>query len=191
MQRKSRRYEAGDWLVSSVFLLIVLLDLSINIYLWLFLFVFYLQKFVSKVEERFLCICCQEIVFKPITTTCLHNICINCLQRSFRAGVYTCPHCRHELGKNLKMEPNEELCLALNAIFPGYENGRWNIFSSLHHLNVIISICRFSIWITILLLNREQQVLFIFHLFWTNHLIYGTYEKVNFFIRFTWMLIFI
>jgi len=82
------------------------------------------QKFVSKVEESFLCICCQEIVFKPITTTCLHNICLNCLQRSFRAGVYNCPHCRHELGKNLKMESNEELCLALNAIFPGYENGR-------------------------------------------------------------------
>merc|ERR1712071_413770 len=67
---------------------------------------------------------CQESAFKPVTTTCFHNICLNCLQRSFRAGVYNCPHCRHELGKNLEMEPNEQLCKALNAIFPGYENGR-------------------------------------------------------------------
>ena len=71
-----------------------------------------------------MCICCQEVVCKPITTTCLHNICLVCLQRSFRANVYTCPCCRHELGKNTKMEPNEELVQALNAIFPGYESGR-------------------------------------------------------------------
>lgn len=82
------------------------------------------HKFVSKVEERFLCICCQEVVCKPITTSCTHNICLACLQGSFRAKVFTCPSCRHELGKNMAMEPNEDLCRALNAIFPGYENGR-------------------------------------------------------------------
>ena len=82
------------------------------------------QKFVSKVEERFLCICCQDIVCKPITTVCTHNLCLTCLQRSFRAEVFTCPSCRHELGKNFLMEPNEELSNALNAIFPGYESGR-------------------------------------------------------------------
>lgn len=33
------------------------------------------QKFLSKVEEIFMCICCQEVVFQPVTTECKHNIC--------------------------------------------------------------------------------------------------------------------
>lgn len=33
------------------------------------------QKFLSKVEEIFMCICCQEVVFEPVTTECKHNIC--------------------------------------------------------------------------------------------------------------------
>lgn len=33
------------------------------------------QKFLSKVEETFQCICCQELVFRPITTVCQHNVC--------------------------------------------------------------------------------------------------------------------
>lgn len=33
------------------------------------------QSFLSKVEELFMCICCQEIVFNPVTTPCKHNIC--------------------------------------------------------------------------------------------------------------------
>lgn len=35
----------------------------------------FLQKFLNKVEEVFLCICCQEVVFQPITTECQHNVC--------------------------------------------------------------------------------------------------------------------
>lgn len=34
-----------------------------------------LQKFLNKVEEAFLCICCQEVVFRPVTTVCQHNVC--------------------------------------------------------------------------------------------------------------------
>lgn len=33
------------------------------------------QKFLSKVEEAFQCICCQELVYRPITTVCQHNVC--------------------------------------------------------------------------------------------------------------------
>ncbi|NXB70995.1 UHRF1 ligase, partial [Donacobius atricapilla] len=32
-------------------------------------------KFLNKVEEAFLCICCQEVVFRPVTTVCQHNVC--------------------------------------------------------------------------------------------------------------------
>ena len=38
-------------------------------------FILYFQKFLQKVEELFTCICCQDIVYKPVTTTCAHNIC--------------------------------------------------------------------------------------------------------------------
>lgn len=33
------------------------------------------QAFLSKVEELFMCICCQEIVCKPVSTPCNHNMC--------------------------------------------------------------------------------------------------------------------
>uniref|UniRef100_A0A8D3DDP9 E3 ubiquitin-protein ligase UHRF n=1 Tax=Scophthalmus maximus TaxID=52904 RepID=A0A8D3DDP9_SCOMX len=81
-------------------------------------------KFLNKVEEVFLCICCQEVVFQPITTECQHNVCRECLQRSFKAEVYTCPACRHDLGKNNSMAINKPLQDILNQFFPGYSNGR-------------------------------------------------------------------
>ncbi|KAA8589468.1 hypothetical protein FQN60_012833 [Etheostoma spectabile] len=81
-------------------------------------------KFLNKVEEVFLCICCQEVVYQPITTECQHNVCRECLQRSFRADVYTCPACRHDLGKNYSMTINQSLQDILNQFFPGYSSGR-------------------------------------------------------------------
>ncbi|ETE68150.1 E3 ubiquitin-protein ligase UHRF2, partial [Ophiophagus hannah] len=81
-------------------------------------------KFLNKVEETFLCICCQEVVFQPITTVCQHNVCKDCLDRSFRAKVYSCPACRYDLGKNYTMEVNQPLQDLLIQLFPGYGNGR-------------------------------------------------------------------
>ncbi|XP_073533462.1 E3 ubiquitin-protein ligase UHRF1-like [Phyllobates terribilis] len=81
-------------------------------------------KFISKVEETFLCICCQEVVYQPITTECLHNICKSCLDRSFKASVYSCPACRYDLGKNYDMLVNKPLQSVLGQLFPGYESGR-------------------------------------------------------------------
>uniref|UniRef100_A0A8C9X0J2 E3 ubiquitin-protein ligase UHRF n=1 Tax=Sander lucioperca TaxID=283035 RepID=A0A8C9X0J2_SANLU len=81
-------------------------------------------KFLNKVEEVFLCICCQEVVYQPVTTECQHNVCRECLQRSFRADVYTCPACRHDLGKNYSMTVNQSLQDILNQFFPGYSSGR-------------------------------------------------------------------
>ncbi|KAJ7427209.1 E3 ubiquitin-protein ligase UHRF1 [Willisornis vidua] len=81
-------------------------------------------KFLSKVEEAFLCICCQEVVFRPVTTVCQHNVCKDCLDRSFRADVFSCPACRYELGRAYGMEVNEALQSVLAQLFPGYGNGR-------------------------------------------------------------------
>lgn len=81
-------------------------------------------KFLSKVEEMFQCICCQELVFRPITTVCQHNVCKDCLDRSFRAQVFSCPACRYDLGRNYAMQVNQPLQTVLNQLFPGYGNGR-------------------------------------------------------------------
>ncbi|CAI9548146.1 unnamed protein product [Staurois parvus] len=81
-------------------------------------------KFLKKVEQTFMCVCCQELVYQPITTACLHNVCKSCLQRSFRAEVYSCPACRFDLGKTYSMVPNKVLQTLLDQFFPGYSKGR-------------------------------------------------------------------
>lgn len=82
------------------------------------------QKYIAKVAETFMCICCQELVHKPVTTICKHNFCKNCLQRSFAASVYTCPCCRCDLGRKRNITVNESLSAILHELFPGYEDGR-------------------------------------------------------------------
>ncbi|KAM9338548.1 E3 ubiquitin-protein ligase UHRF2 [Symphorus nematophorus] len=81
-------------------------------------------NFLRKMEQIFMCVCCQELAFQPITTVCSHNVCKTCLQRSFRAKVYTCPACRHDLGKDYSMTQNVTLQLLLDQFFPGYSKGR-------------------------------------------------------------------
>ncbi|KAK3914118.1 E3 ubiquitin-protein ligase UHRF1 [Frankliniella fusca] len=82
------------------------------------------MKFLAEVQQQFMCICCQEVVFDPVTTVCHHNICKDCLKRSFKAQVYNCPGCRHELGKDFEIVVNEKLASILLHLFPGYEVGR-------------------------------------------------------------------
>ncbi|XP_064900868.1 E3 ubiquitin-protein ligase UHRF2-like isoform X2 [Columba livia] len=81
-------------------------------------------NFLKKLEQSFMCVCCQELVNQPVTTECLHNICKSCLQRSFRAEVFTCPACRYDLGKSYTMVPNKILQMLLDQFFPGYSKGR-------------------------------------------------------------------
>ncbi|KAG1659087.1 E3 ubiquitin-protein ligase UHRF1 [Nymphon striatum] len=82
------------------------------------------KKFLEKVEELFTCVCCQDLVHNPITIECHHNICKDCLKRSFKSEVYSCPHCRFDLGKNYAMTINDSLLKILLKLFPGYESGR-------------------------------------------------------------------
>ncbi|XP_059177141.1 E3 ubiquitin-protein ligase UHRF1-like isoform X2 [Physella acuta] len=82
------------------------------------------KVFHDKVEEIFLCICCQDLVCKPITLSCSHNICKSCLQRSFKAEVYSCPACRADLDQKMTPTINSKLSQILNNLFPGYEAGR-------------------------------------------------------------------
>ncbi|XP_051499341.1 E3 ubiquitin-protein ligase UHRF2 isoform X4 [Apus apus] len=81
-------------------------------------------NFLKKLEQSFMCVCCQELVYQPVTTECLHNVCKSCLQRSFRAEVFSCPACRYDLGKGYTMVPNKILQTLLDQFFPGYSKGR-------------------------------------------------------------------
>lgn len=82
------------------------------------------QEYLKKVQDMFMCICCQEVAFEPVTTECKHNVCKACLKRSFASEIYTCPHCRFNLGSDYKITVNENLSKALLGLLPGYENGR-------------------------------------------------------------------
>lgn len=42
-------------------------------------FLFFLQNFLRKVEQIFMCVCCQELAYQPITTPCQHNVCKVCV----------------------------------------------------------------------------------------------------------------
>ncbi|TRY62677.1 hypothetical protein TCAL_02058 [Tigriopus californicus] len=79
--------------------------------------------FTNKVEENFQCLCCQDVIFKPITTSCGHNICHSCLKRAFKSEWTQCPSCRNDL-KDEEIRVNHELESVLLKIFPGYDNGR-------------------------------------------------------------------
>ncbi|KAL1439622.1 hypothetical protein MTO96_031882 [Rhipicephalus appendiculatus] len=80
--------------------------------------------FLDRVQTVFTCVCCQELVCHPVTTPCNHNLCQSCLQRSFKAEVFSCPTCRQELGNTYTLLVNKSLQKTLQALFPGYENGR-------------------------------------------------------------------
>ncbi|CAD6238967.1 GSCOCG00008581001-RA-CDS [Cotesia congregata] len=103
------------------------------------------MRFINNVIDRFTCVCCQEIVWKPITTKCLHNICQNCICRSFKADVFTCPVCRHSIKKTRLEKINEQLAVTLENLFPGYGSERMTSFlaksaiNTLGHINVISS----------------------------------------------------
>ena len=48
----------------------------------------------------------------------------SCLQRSFKVDIYTCPTCRHDLGKGYSLSYNKNLQAVLLEVFPGYDAGR-------------------------------------------------------------------
>ncbi|XP_030852333.1 E3 ubiquitin-protein ligase UHRF1 isoform X2 [Strongylocentrotus purpuratus] len=82
------------------------------------------KKFITAVEDEFTCICCQEVVYQPISTPCSHNLCKSCIQRSFKAEIFSCPHCRYDLGKGYSLSYNKNLQAILLDVFPGYDAGR-------------------------------------------------------------------
>jgi len=122
--KKSKKVKA-DYKVSSEHMKLIKSD-QLNEKTWLELVknVATHRQFLQEIEDRFLCICCQEVVHQPVTIECGHSTCKPCLQRAFKAELRSCPSCRFGLEKDFKMSVNQELYVVLKTLFPGYDAGR-------------------------------------------------------------------
>ena len=75
------------------------------------------KAWYDNVQEVFGCVICFCLLDKPVTLPCKHNVCLDCLERSFKAEVYTCPYCRHELGKEYEKSVNVACEAPLKKLF--------------------------------------------------------------------------
>ncbi|KAJ2796302.1 hypothetical protein H4R20_005577 [Coemansia guatemalensis] len=71
------------------------------------------------------CPICQELVQKPVTTPCGHNICNPCLCKSMDQYGVICPICRSDIASmgsiaDLKLQMNQNLVTILKALIPSY-----------------------------------------------------------------------
>lgn len=86
------------------------------------------KEVLDHLQEKFLCIICQELVYKPITLECIHTFCHACLKRALNIesdACNSCPYCRKEIDKSvLTTHANDSLQSILSSLFPGYSNGR-------------------------------------------------------------------
>lgn len=86
------------------------------------------KEVLEHLQEKFLCIICQELVHKPITLDCVHTFCRVCLKRAFNIesdACNSCPYCRKEIDKSvLETHSNDDLQSILSLLFPGYSNNR-------------------------------------------------------------------
>jgi len=85
------------------------------------------KELTDFVEEMFGCIVCMDILYKPVTTECSHNICLPCLKRSFEVDTLKWTACREALPKDLAKNQNinSKARAVLNNMFPGYEVDRY------------------------------------------------------------------
>jgi hypothetical protein len=56
----------------------------------------------DHIGETFGRVICRELLEKPVTLPCLHNICISCPKRTFKGEVYTCPFATMNLRKSTR-----------------------------------------------------------------------------------------
>ncbi|XP_045779852.1 E3 ubiquitin-protein ligase UHRF1-like [Maniola jurtina] len=79
------------------------------------------KELIENVMEVFRCIICQGLAVSPVTTPCLHNFCLSCMKRAFKAmDTKSCPHCRQKLS-GLEPVTNAQLRAALRTLLPGYD----------------------------------------------------------------------
>jgi hypothetical protein len=86
--------------------------------------------FTDEIERLFCCPVCQCLPSNPATTTCKHNMCMECLRHTVKSADKKCALCRapleeedEETAEKKKLyKLNAPLKDSLQAIFPGYDN---------------------------------------------------------------------
>ncbi|KAK6636479.1 hypothetical protein RUM43_010140 [Polyplax serrata] len=79
-------------------------------------------KYLEELKNAFECVCCQDLVHKPVTTICKHNFCLSCFRNAKKVMGLVCPLCKSEYTDMPKV--NENLEKILLTLYPGYEVGR-------------------------------------------------------------------
>lgn len=79
-------------------------------------------KYLEELKNAFQCVCCQDLVHKPVTTSCKHNFCLTCLRNAKKVMGNVCALCKTEYDNFPKV--NENLEKILLTLYPGYEVGR-------------------------------------------------------------------
>ena len=54
----------------------------------------------SSIDENYKCSICNEPFKHPVTTSCDHSYCQECIERWLDEGSSSCPTCRHSLSMN-------------------------------------------------------------------------------------------
>uniref|UniRef100_A0A3Q3CS45 RING-type domain-containing protein n=1 Tax=Haplochromis burtoni TaxID=8153 RepID=A0A3Q3CS45_HAPBU len=71
------------------------------------------QKGVQLDGENICCSICLDFLKDPVTTTCGHSYCRNCIQTHFdeedRKGIHSCPQCRKTFTPRPVLEKNTML----------------------------------------------------------------------------------
>ncbi|KAJ1806933.1 hypothetical protein LPJ56_005015 [Coemansia sp. RSA 2599] len=83
------------------------------------------EFFEELFENELACPICQELVQRPCTTPCGHNICNACLCRSLKQYGVLCPMCRSDISsmgsiEEVREQLNGNLVTVIKALIPSY-----------------------------------------------------------------------